>query len=233
MTIFPRFGSNRRHRSGVIAAAVLGVLVAAGGAWAFHGFSSASQVSATFSAGTVANSQSQTCTAANGDSIQVTEATFTGTASSSDPHLNGPIMIDATSVFDATTTVGTVTGDVSINSGGAGFEGRLLAVNVKGALQGLLVGRENGGGSLVGNVTSTFTTTAGFGSSTIGSGTGTNTAIVATGECTSRSGDEDQDEDTGNGNGEGNFAGPGNLPSIGTAGFGGHDHHGGGQGNQD
>ena len=190
-------------------------------------------MSATFSAGTVANSQSQTCTTANGDSIQVTEATFTGTASSSDSHLSGPIMIDATSVFDATTTVGTVTGDVSINSGGAGFEGRLLAVNVKGALQGLLVGRENGGGSLVGNVTSTFTTTAGFGSSTIGSGTGTNTAIVATGECTSRSGDEDQDEDTGNGNGEGNFAGSGNLPSLGTPGFVGHDHHGGSQGNQD
>jgi hypothetical protein len=178
----------------------------------------------------VANSQSQTCTAANGDSIQVTEATFTGTASSSDPHLNGPITIDATSVFDATTTVGTVTGDVNINGGAAGFEGRLLTVNVKGALQGLLVGRENGGGALVGNVTSTFTTTAGFGSSTIGSGTGTNTAIVSTGECTSQSGDEDQDEDTGNGNGEGNFAGPGNLP---TPGFVGHDHHGGSQGNQD
>jgi hypothetical protein len=232
MTIFPRFGS-RPRRSCVIAAAVLGVLVAAGGAWAFHGFSSASQVSATFSAGTVANSQSQTCTAANGDSIQVTEATFTGTASSSDSHLSGPIMIDATSVFDATTTVGTVTGDVIINSGGAGFEGRLLAVNVKGALQGLLVGQENGGGAIVGNVTSTFTTTAGFGSSTIGSGTGTNTAIVSTGECTSQSGDEDHDEDNGNGNDEGNFAGSGSLPSLGTPGFGGHGHHGGDQGDQD
>jgi hypothetical protein len=134
-------------------------------------------------------------------------------------------MIDATSVFDATTMVGTVTGDVIIGSG-AGFEGRLLTVNVKGNLQGLVVGEENGGGAVVGNLTSTFTTTAGFGSSsslaTIGSGTGTNTAIVSTGECASQSEDEDQDDDNDNGH----FAGPGNLPGLGTFGLSGHHHEG-------
>jgi hypothetical protein len=218
-----------RGRTGVLAVVTLAMLIGAGGALAWHGFSSASAVSATFSANTVSNSQSQSCTASNHDSIQVTDATFVGTASSSDPHLNGPITINARSVYDATTNVGTVSGDVSVNTSGGGFEGRLITVNVAGHLQGLLVGSENGGGELLGNVSSTFSTTTGFGSSsslgTIGSGTATNTAIVSTGSCASAMGDNDQDDDNGNGN----FAGSGKFGDIGTfSGSGEHNHQGGG-----
>jgi hypothetical protein len=225
-----------RHRTGLLATALVAMLAITGGALAWHGgFSSGTLVSATFSANTVANSQSQTCTAANNDSIQITEATFTGTATAtgSDTHLTGPVTIHATSVYDATTNAGTVSGDLSI---GTGFQGRFLTVNNHGTLQGMLAGFENGGGQLTGNLSSSFSTTGGFGSSgslaTIGSGSGTNTAIVSTGSCASTSNDNDNDDDQGHNN----FAGSlGKLPSSGSfsgklggfTGFGSTGHQGG------
>jgi hypothetical protein len=201
--MFSWVGRQPRVRlSQVVAVAAVVMLVSAGAAFAWHGFTSASSVQATFTANTVANSQSQTCTASNNDSIQVTEATFSGTASSSDTNLTGAITIAATSVYDATTGAGTLTGQVSIGNTmatpPAGFEGRLIAVNVGGHLQGLLVGKEAGGGTVLGNVTSTFSTSAGFGSTgtpaAIGTGTGMNTAIVSTSSCAPSSNHEDSDE---------------------------------------
>jgi hypothetical protein len=206
MRLFSEIAGSLRggRRKAVVAAAVAVMLVTAGTALAFHGFSSAGTVAATFVANTAANSQSQTCTAANNDSIQITEATFTGTATSTDTHLNGPITIDARSVYDATTNVGSVSADVSTTGG---FEGRLIAVNAKGQLQGFLVGEESGGGQVLGNVSSSFSATGGFGSSaspaTIGgSGTGTNTAIVSTSSCAS-SHDQGEDNDNDDDNGQG------------------------------
>jgi hypothetical protein len=186
---FQRVASRLRpRRIAVLSATVGAALVVAGGALAWHGFKSASAVSATFTAGTVTNSQSSTCTASNKDSIQVTNGTFSGTATSADPHLNGAITIEATSVFDTTTMAGTVSGFVRITpTSGPGFVGRLVTVNVNGQLQGMLAGDEQGAGPLLGNVSSVFSTTAGFGTSssvaTIGSGSGTDTAIVSTSGC--------------------------------------------------
>jgi len=203
----------RARRTGVFAAITLTMLAITGGALAWHGFSSASLVSATFSANTVANSQSQTCTAANNDSIQVTEATFTGTATGTlDNNLTGPVTIHAISVYDATTNAGTVSGDLTI---GTTFLGHFLTVNAKGALQGMIGGFESGGGQLIGNLSSSFSTTAGFGSAsglaTIGSGSATNTAILSTSSCSSASNDNDNDDDQGQGKfsgGFGKFTGP-------------------------
>jgi hypothetical protein len=190
---------------------VAGIVVALGMsgaalAWEGEGVSSASLVSATFYANTVSNSQSQTCTAANNDSVQVTDATYAGTAAgSSDTNLNGPITIDVRSSFDATTKAGSLSGDVEIGNP-VSFEGRLTAVNSNGTIQGFLTGRENGGGKLLGNVTATFSTSGGFNSpssmATIGSGPGTNTAIVSGSGCTQPGSggdqnDNDQDEHTG------------------------------------
>jgi hypothetical protein len=196
-------GWSRLGRRGLLAAAVVVALAAAGAAfaWEGEGFSSTSLVTATFYANTVSNSQSQTCTAANNDSIQVTDATYTGTAASSDAHLNGPITLEVRSVYDATTNAGTVFADVQIGNPAtppASFEGRLIAVNASGHLQGLLTGHENGGGGLLANVTATFSAGGGFNSSSsqgmIGSGPGTNTAIVTGAGCTQSGGDEDQND---------------------------------------
>ena len=218
----------------ILAGAVIAMLALAAGAYAWHGgFSSASSTSATFLANTVANSSSQTCTAANNDAIQVSDATYTGTATSTDANLNGAITIDAKSVYDTTTSVGTVSGRVTIGSGSSGFEGRLVLVNAGGHLQGLLVGSETGGGTVLANVTSVFSTTAGFGvtgtPAQIGTGTGTDTAIVTTSSCTptnhGHGGYDGDDDDNGGG---GKFAGSGSFGApfhtLGTFGFGRHGH---------
>ena len=130
MKVFSQLGASlersprRRGMFALIAASA--ALAAAGAAYAFHGPFSANLVSATFYANTVANSQSQTCTATNNDSIQVTNATYSGTASSSDANLNGPITIDVRSIYDATTNAGSLSGDVVITNTApnTGFEGR-------------------------------------------------------------------------------------------------------------
>jgi hypothetical protein len=216
------------------------MLAITGGALAWHGFSSGTLVSATFSANTVTNSQSQTCTAANNDSIQVTEATYTGTATGVlDTHLTGPVTIHATSVYDATTNAGTVSGNLTI---GTGFEGHFLTVNAKGTLQGMVVGEENGGGQLIGNLSSSFSTTGGFGSTSslasIGSGSATNTAIVSTGACANTSNGDDNDDDQGQNHfssGSGTFTGTFGSKFTGVGDFTGlsSQHHQGGEDNQD
>jgi hypothetical protein len=216
----------------ILPGAVIVTLVLAAGAYAWHGgFSSASSTSASFTATSVANSSNQTCTAANKDSIQVFDATYTGTATSSDANLNGPITINAHSVYDATTNVGAVSGDVTIGGGSSGFRGRLVLVNAAGHLQGLVAGSEASGGQVLGNVTATFSTTGGFtGPAAIGSpGTAADTAIVTTSSCTpTQQGDDDQDDDNGGGgkSGLGSFGASGNshtLGNLGTFGFGRHD----------
>jgi hypothetical protein len=220
--------SARVHRRvWVLTVTAVAMLAVAAGAFAWHGFGSATLVKATFSAGAVSNSQSQTCTAANNDAIQVTDAKFTGMSTSTDANLTGTFTIFAQSVYDSTTNAGTVTGFVTIaGTNGAGFEGRLVTVNASGQLQGLLVGEENHTGALVGNVSSAFSTTAGFTNGMIGQGASTNTAIVATSSCQQQSDDNDQDDDSG-----GNQVGDqgknfefGQLPSSGTF-FAGRRHH--------
>jgi hypothetical protein len=234
----PRFAKRirARRRTSLFVAATVAMLAITGGALAWHGFSSAALESATFSANTVANSQSQTCTAANNDSIQVTEATYTGTATGTpDANLTGPVTIHATSVYDATTNAGTVSGDFTV---GTTFQGHFLTVNAHGTLQGMLAGFESGGGQLIGNLSSSFSTTSGFGSAsglaTIGAGPATNSAILSTSSCTGGSNDNDNDDDQGQNHfsgGFGKFAGPssfaGKFKGLGIFTAFNH-HHGGG-----
>jgi hypothetical protein len=229
----------RRRRGALLIASVVAALAASGAAFAHFGASSATAVSATFFANTVSNSQSQTCTAANNDSIQMLEGTYTGTATSTDTNLNGPITLQVRSVYDATTGAGSVTAFVRINGTGtapSGFGGVLEAVNTGGHLQGMLSGREAGGGVVLGNLSAMFATT-GFSSSTapatVGSGTGTNTAIVSSSSCQpSQQGDQGKGGDFGGGK-FGNF---GNMGGQGHSGFqlnisSGHGH--GGRGGND
>jgi hypothetical protein len=227
MKRFERVG----RRVGILSVTVVAMLVAAGGAFAWHGFGTASIVSATFTANTVSNSQSQTCTAASGDALQITDATFAGTSTSTDANLNGAVTIYARNVYDTTTKAGTVTGLVKIaGSGSAGFEGRLVTVDVNGQLQGMLFGEETSTGAFLGNVSSSFSTATGFGASgspaSLGAGTGANTAIVSASSCQSDAGDNDQDDDNGQGKSGGHDEGngPGHLPSFGK--FFRGSHHG-------
>jgi hypothetical protein len=177
-------------RKAVLATAAVFALAVASLALAGPGPASTSAVSASFYANTLVRSHAQTCTGANNDSYQVTDAVFTGTAASTDSHLNGAATIHVRSVYDATTNLGSIDADVHIGTSTAPpsqFHGHLEAVNVNGTVQGYLTGNESGGTHVQGNVTATFSATGGFSSSTtqatFGSGSGADTAIATSGGC--------------------------------------------------
>jgi hypothetical protein len=135
-TLLPRTGRRVLLASAaVIALAAAGIAIAGPG-----GPASTSLVSATFYANTLVKSHSETCTPpAPGDAYTMTDAVFTGTASSSDPRLAGPITIHVKSVYDTTKNVGSLRGNAEIDSTTTPpghFHGRLNAVNVNGVVQG-------------------------------------------------------------------------------------------------
>jgi hypothetical protein len=212
------------HRRALLAGAALVALAAAGLAIAGPGPASTSQVSASFYANTLVKSHAQTCTGTNNDSYQVTDATFTGTAASTDTHLAGPLTIHVRSIYDATTNLGSLTADVHVGSPpppgpppappAQTFHGHLTAVNVNGTVQGYLTGHENGGGDVQGNLTATFSATGGFSSSTtpgqFGAGSGADSAIVTSGGCkpTPPAGKPDKPDHPDQGNGPKGPKGP-------------------------
>jgi hypothetical protein len=174
----------------MLAVASVLALAAAGIAVAGPAPSSMSLVSATFSTGAPTNSHSHTCTAANSsDQITVTDATYSGTASSMDSRLNGPITIHVHSVYEAgTANLGTVNGDVRIDNSATPpnhFHANLTGVDVNGNVQGWISGHAGPGAQIAGALAGPYTATGGFGSSTIGATTGsaTNPAIITSGNC--------------------------------------------------
>ena len=165
----------------VLALAVAGVAIAGPGG----GASSTSAVSATFVATTVVTQHTDTCTGADGSYV-VTHATYTGTSSgSANANLNGPIELDLKSVYNTTSNLGWVSGNVRFNPGTPGDKahGNLTAVDVSGQLQGFLTGNAGPGTHLLANVSGAFTSTGGFTTGSLGTGTATNTGLVSSGSC--------------------------------------------------
>jgi hypothetical protein len=185
--LLPRAGRRTLLASAAVAAlAAAGIAIAGPGAPA-----STSLVSATFYANTLVRSHSDTCTpAAPADAYTSTDAVFSGAASSMDSRFVGPITIHVRSVYDSTKNVGSLKGDVDIQTSATPpghFHARLTAVNVNGTVQGWLDGNLGDGSHFIGSFTATFSPTGGFSSlatpAMIGSGNGANTAIVWNGSC--------------------------------------------------
>jgi hypothetical protein len=184
-----------RVRLALLAGIVVALAGAAVAAAHFNG-SAASSVSATFYANTVSGTTtSSTCTTpTTSNAITVTDATFTGTSTStSDPSLNGPLTIHVRSVYDSTTNLGSVTADYVVDNSTAStptwFGGELTAVDNNGTLQGLLLGSQSGG-NVVANVTSAFSASAGFASSSAqgtigGNGSASDSGIMTSNPCSS------------------------------------------------
>jgi len=165
--------------------AVVGALVFAGIAIAVPGPASTQAVSATFTATTVAGLKSWTCTGADG-TYTVTNATYSGTASSSDGRLNGTIELHVKSIYNTSKNLGWLDANVKVVGGSAGVNahGKLHAVNDDGQLEGLLTGGVHGPeGKLLGNVSAGFTSGGGFTGGRLGTGTAANTALVLSGDC--------------------------------------------------
>jgi len=170
----------------VYASVLAAALAAAGAAVAdVFGVTAARSTSATFAATTVATSRSSTCTA-DSDTLVATNARYTGTSTSSDSALNGPLTADLRSLIDTTTNVGTVTGRLRIDTAdGRHTVADVTAIYDGGQLAGLATGRTGGGAQrLLANLSAGFSAAGGLTSGKLGGGSGGGSAVaLTTGRC--------------------------------------------------
>lgn len=183
----------------VMLVAVAASLVTAGIAVA-RGFDDAQgvqAVSGTFSATTVASSQTRTCTTAAGDTIATTKATYTGTASGA-PDLTGNASLDVRSTIDTTKGVGIVSGKLKIAATNGNTEAQLSGVYANGTVAGLLTGHAATPHTrLLGNVSAGFNATAGFSNGQIGSSSGGSAVELTPDGCKPSSSERESSEANG------------------------------------
>lgn len=171
----------------IFTAAATLALIGAGIAVAHEGQSkSVKQVSATFTATTAGNVHTATCTGSDG-AYATTHGEWTGTATSSEPTLNGNATIDADALVNTTTGDGTVSGRIRIDTSdghhtSAAFDG---VVDKNGNLAGFAEGRNaDQGAKVIGNLSATWSSTGGFSNGKLGGGTsGGNAVLVGQGGC--------------------------------------------------
>jgi hypothetical protein len=165
----------------MVAAAV--ALVAAAVAYAAFTASGVSAATATFSTDKVAPLRTGSCPGADGKAFTVTSGHYTGVAGFLTPavaaELNGPLTIDARTVFSTTDGLGYVTGSFHVrNDRPARLNGHFTATLKGTQLVGFLDASSRGRHARVlGNLSATFTPTTGFTAGLIGSTS--STAVLA------------------------------------------------------
>jgi hypothetical protein len=161
----------KRKRYAFAAALVAAAVSAAGVAAATRHVQAVSSASSSVTATSVSQSHSSTC-----GTLQKTTATYTGTATSTVPQLNGALTIRAQSTVDSATNVGIVDGDLRIRGGA---HAQLHAAIANGTAVGAVIGP-----NFVASFSSPFTQAGGFSGGSLGSGslTGAGT-IVTPGQC--------------------------------------------------
>jgi hypothetical protein len=162
-----------KKRFALLGLVVAAALAVAGVAAAHRGAPSVQAVSASFDATTVAQRYLTTCSVNGGDTFQATRATYTGTATSSDPRLTGALTIRAWSLVDTTNGVGHLYGTFRIKGTDRNrAHGTLNAALAGGKASGLARGFVRGRwGHIVASLGASFDPTAGFSSGSIGTGT--------------------------------------------------------------
>ena len=173
-----------RLRTWSIAGVATAALAFAGYALAVHAPGSASTASATGSATTKSDITTKTCSV-SGQNFELTKGTFSGTASSAQALLNGPIQLKVDSWIDTSASnVGLLKAHFTINGPGPGkTDGKLDAANSNGTLSGWIDGHGPGDNHFSGTFTGSWTKDAGFTSLSIGTSTGTNVVVVFSGKC--------------------------------------------------
>ena len=167
-----------------IAATVIG-LVGAGIAVAHeNNGKSIKQVSATFAATTASNVRTDTCTATDG-TYATTRADYTGTATSTEPTLNGTASVSAESVINTTTGFGTVDGRIRIDTAdGKHTVAAFDAVYSNGHIAGLAEGRgSDSWNKLIANLSADYTAAGGFANGKLGGTAGGDAVLVSSGGC--------------------------------------------------
>jgi hypothetical protein len=163
---------------------VLAAVAVAGVAAATRHAQTTQAATADFIAGAVTHNSSQTCTASDG-TYQLTTATYTGTATSSDARLNGDLVIRASSVVNTTTKLGWLDGTLRIRGANAGANGTIHAAIANGAAVGSIVGEgTRPEAKLVASISATFAPTTGFAGGKLGSGSANGAGVLYTrGDC--------------------------------------------------
>ncbi len=171
-----------RRMIGIAAAAFL--LVGAGVAVAHSSNAkSVRAVSATFTAKTVSELRTSTCTSPDGKTYVSTRATYTGTTTGGEWGTNVPVKIDASSLINATDKVGIVEGKLRIEGAdGKRASAHFTTVYSNGTVAGLAVGRSDPDAGLVANISATFdpSSSGGFDSAKVGGQTAPGDAVLIT-----------------------------------------------------
>ena len=157
-------------------------LVAAAVAYAAYTASGVSASTGTFSTDTVSPVRTGSCTGADGKAFTVTSGHYTGTAAFLTPaaasELNGPLTIDARTVYSTTDGLGYVSGSFRVRTDPSRLNGHFTATLKGTQLVGFLDASARGHHSrLLGNLSATFTPSTGFTSGLIGSTS--STAVLA------------------------------------------------------
>ena len=167
-------------RSIALAAFVCVALATAGIAVATVKSGGVAAASATFATTSVSNNVTKTCSIASGDTYSFTRAQYTGTSTSADARLNGPMVVNAEIVLDVTTGVGALVGHFNIDGvGDARAHGKIEAALAAGQVSGMV--RAHVGspyGELFAGINGGFTGAAGFSAASLGAGASTDSGVV-------------------------------------------------------
>ncbi len=163
---------------------LVAVVSAAGVAAATRHTQSTQAAAADFTAGVVSQSHTETCAASDG-TYQLTTATYTGTATSSDARLNGDVQLRARSVVNTTTKLGFLDGNLRIRGTNGGASGNVHAAIANGAAVGSVVGEGNRPeAKLVASISAAFTPATGFAGGKLGSGSANGAGVLyVRGDC--------------------------------------------------
>jgi hypothetical protein len=170
----------RNKRFIVLAALFAAALATAGIATAVLRSGGVIGVSANFDATNVVKGVQKSCKVLGGDTYTYTRATYSGTASSADARLNGPIRIWAQSMIDDTTGIGAVIGNYRINGANlSGAFGRIEASLSSGQMSGAVRGHAfKPWGELFAGLNGSFSASGGFSGAGIGTGSGASTGVL-------------------------------------------------------
>ena len=171
----------------ILIATALSALVATGAALAHLRAADVNAVSATLSATTPSNVQTRTFTC-DGQTFEVTTGTWSGTATSTTPDLNGAVVLHLKSVYNTAKKLGWVEGKLKISASDDRTHASVSGVNTDGKLDAWVRGHAGrGDGFLFGSLSGSFSKTGGLTEAAIGTGTGANAAVLAKGiRCSSQ-----------------------------------------------
>jgi hypothetical protein len=147
---------------------------------------SVTAVAGAFTATTVGNSQTHSCTTADGKSISSTNASYTGTSTGA-ADLTGNVTLQVRSTINTTDGVGVVNGKLKIAASGGDTVAQLSAVYDHGTIAGIASGHAAAPHvSLLGNLSAGFTAAGGMTAGKIGGSTAGGSAVeLGSAKCAS------------------------------------------------